>query len=91
MNLRKLILSKYPKTANSRKFIPQISRIFPLAKVSSLKVFAQHGIPKVIISDNGPEYSAYEYKEFATSCDFIHTTSSPEFSQTAWWREQSKR
>ena len=39
MNSRKLILAKNAKTANSRKFIPKISRIFPLAKVSSFKVF----------------------------------------------------
>ena len=38
MNSRKLILAKNAKTANSRKFIPKISRIFPLAKVSSFKV-----------------------------------------------------
>ena len=45
-------------------------------------IFARHGIPKVVISDNGPQYSAYKYKEFATSWDFIHTTFSPEFSQS---------
>ena len=38
MNSRKLILAKNAKTANSLKFIPKISRIFPLAKVSSFKV-----------------------------------------------------
>ena len=38
MNSRKLILAKNAKTANSGKIIPKISRIFPLAKVSSFKV-----------------------------------------------------
>ena len=38
MNSRKLILAKNAKTANSRKFISKISRIFPLAKVFSVKV-----------------------------------------------------
>ena len=41
MNSRKIILAKNPKLANSRnsrKFLPKISRIFPLAKVSSFKV-----------------------------------------------------
>ena len=41
MNSRKIILAKNPKLANSRnsrKFLPKISRIFPLAKVSSAKV-----------------------------------------------------
>ena len=42
MNSRKIILAKNPKLANSRnsrKFLPKISRIFPLAKVSSFKVY----------------------------------------------------
>ena len=41
MNSRKIILAKNPKLANSRnsrKFLPKISRIFQLAKVSSAKV-----------------------------------------------------
>ena len=41
MNSRKIILAKNLKLANSRnsrKFLPKISRIFPLAKVSSFKV-----------------------------------------------------
>ena len=41
MNSRKIILAKNPILANSRnsrKFLPKISRIFPLAKVSSAKV-----------------------------------------------------
>ena len=41
MNSRKIILAKNPKLANSRnsrKFLPKLSRIFPLAKVSSAKV-----------------------------------------------------
>ena len=45
-------------------------------------IFARHGIPKVVFSDNGPQYSSHEFKKFSKSWDFIHKTSSPEFPQS---------
>lgn len=43
--------------------------------------FSRHGIPQIVISDNGPQYSATSFKEFANLYDFTHTTSSPLFPQ----------
>ena len=46
--------------------------------VSAMKsMFGRHGIPEVLISDNGPQYSSDEFIEFASSYDFKHVTSSP--------------
>ena len=42
-------------------------------------VFARHGIPEEFISDNGPQYSSQEMKEFALRYGFRHTTSSPHY------------
>ena len=42
-------------------------------------VFARHGTPDLLITDNGPQYSAIEFKQFVKSWDFQHTTSSPYF------------
>ena len=42
----------------------------------------RHGIPKVVFSDNGSQYSSHEFKKFSKSWDFIHKTSSPEFPQS---------
>ena len=44
-------------------------------------ILSRYGIPELMISDNGPSYSAKEYKDFAESWGFIHYTSSPHHSQ----------
>ena len=52
-------------------------------------VFARHGIPSVVRSDNGPQYSATEYKEFSKSWGFTHITTSPYHSQSNGLAEKS--
>ncbi|XP_037568402.1 uncharacterized protein K02A2.6-like [Dermacentor silvarum] len=42
-------------------------------------VFARHGIPKLVRSDNGPQFAAREFSAFADSYGFRHATSSPHF------------
>ncbi len=39
--------------------------------------FARHGIPKLLISDNGPQYQCHEFRTFAKDWQFTHHTSSP--------------
>lgn len=43
--------------------------------------FARHGVPEVVVTDNGPQYVSAEYAEFAKSWEFSHVTSSPYHSQ----------
>ena len=45
------------------------------------EVFATHGIPDVIMSDNGPQYSAETFRQFAEAYHFTHVTSSPKYPQ----------
>ena len=45
-------------------------------------IFARHGIPEVVISDNGPQYSADAYEQFAKEYQFQHITSSPYYPQS---------
>jgi transposase InsO family protein len=46
--------------------------------VKFLKVqFSRHGIPDVLVSDNGPQYVSNEFAEFARAWEFQHLTSSP--------------
>ena len=48
--------------------------------ISVLKeLFSTHGIPDIIVSDNGPQFSSDAFRLFTTEYDFIHVTSSPKY------------
>ena len=42
---------------------------------------SNHGIPDILLSDNGPQFSAIQFQDFAKSYGFTHTTSSSYLSQ----------
>ena len=68
--------SRYPvvvllKTTTSQSIITAMKSIF-----------SRHGIPEVVISDNGPQYSSQEFADFATAYSFSHITSSPHYPQS---------
>ena len=51
--------------------------------ITALKsLFSRHGIPREVVSDNGPQFSADEFGQFAKEFNFRHTTSSPHFPQS---------
>ena len=52
-------------------------------------VFARHGIPAIVKSDNGPQYTAAEYKEFSRNWGFEHITVSPYHPQANGLAEKS--
>ena len=50
--------------------------------IRSLKsIFARHGLPTTMMSDNGPQYSSQEFSSFAKEYQFEHVTSSPHYFQ----------
>lgn len=63
------------------------SRYTELRKLSSTRaanvitamkeIFACHGVPWEVLSDNGPQFSCGEFAEFAKQYGFYHSTSSP--------------
>ena len=44
--------------------------------------FSRHGIPDVLITDNGPQYASQEFKDFAQEWEFKHISSSPYHSRS---------
>ena len=45
-------------------------------------IFARFGIPEILLTDNGLQFASKEFEEFAKSCSFNHTTTSPRYPQS---------
>ncbi|KAJ8365010.1 hypothetical protein SKAU_G00138410 [Synaphobranchus kaupii] len=68
--------SKYPEIA-------KLSDTNSRGVITSMKsMFARHGIPDIVVSDNGPQYASAEFKTFTESWEFEHVTSSPKHAQS---------
>jgi len=62
--------------------VRKLSNATSKGTIAALKeIFGTHGIPDVFLSDNGPQYSSIEFKQFASSYGFRHDTSSPYYPQ----------
>ena len=64
--------------------------------IDALKdIFARHGIPETVVSDNGPQYSSLEFFQFSQKYNFQHITSSPYYPPKQWscgaWGRDSKK
>ena len=63
--------------------IDQLTTTTSSAVVHKLSVhFARHGVPEIVVSDNGPQYSSEEFSVFAKKWSFQHITSSPKYPQS---------
>ncbi|KAK7471570.1 hypothetical protein BaRGS_00035798 [Batillaria attramentaria] len=70
--------------------IVQLSNLTSSLVVSKLKtLFARHGIPETVVSDNATQFSSSEFQDFARSWNFCHVTSSPHFPQSNGQAESS--
>lgn len=45
-------------------------------------IFAGHGIPDVVVSDNGPQFASQDFRCFAADYEFAHVTSDPTHAQS---------
>ena len=67
------------------------SRYAELAKLNSVtsadiilhlkSIFARHGIPEYLVSDNGPQYASKAFSAFSQEYGFHHITSIPYYAQ----------
>ncbi|UYV62413.1 hypothetical protein LAZ67_2000471, partial [Cordylochernes scorpioides] len=62
----------------------QLDRLTASVVVRGCKsIFARHGIPETVVSDNGTQFgAAREFANFARQYGFTHVTSSPRFPQS---------
>ncbi|UYV83879.1 K02A2.6-like [Cordylochernes scorpioides] len=64
---------------------PEIARLENMTSASVIvhckSIFARHGIPLEVRSDNGPQFGSL-FKEFAQDYGFTHVTSSPRYPQS---------
>ena len=54
-------------------------------------IFAVHGIPDIVVSDNGPQYASKEFQSFAKKYGFTQVTSSPGYPQSNGEAERAVR
>lgn len=74
---------------SSRRLLQQIPHPKKLnsttsaAIINHLKsIFAEHGIPESLVTDNGPQYSSREFAAFCDHWGINHITSSPLYSKS---------
>ena len=63
----------------------EIEKLTDLSSKSVVKnikrIFARFGIPHVLVSDNGPQFVSYEFREFMAQWGVDHVVSSPHHQQ----------
>ncbi|UYV62643.1 hypothetical protein LAZ67_2001393 [Cordylochernes scorpioides] len=80
MDLFKFVIDYYSRFPE----MIQLYRLTANVVVRSCKsIFARHGIPETVVSDNGTQFgAAREFANFARQYGFTHVTSSPRFPQS---------
>lgn len=70
-------------------FIRRLHSTTSAAIIRQMKLlFEERGVPEVVYSDNGPQYSSTEFADFAKSYNFKHTTSSPHHPRSNGFAER---
>ena len=62
--------------------VQKLSSTASSSVITHLKsIFARFGIPAEMVSDNGPQFSSQEMKDFSENYGFRHITTSPHYPQ----------
>ncbi|CAB4019464.1 sec1 family domain-containing 2 [Paramuricea clavata] len=89
----------YWNNSNYLLVVDYFLRYFEIAKLPDIKsstlvtymksIFARHGIPREVKSDNGPQYTSQEFGNFSQEWNFQHATTSPYHPQANGLAERS--
>ena len=84
--------SQYLLVADYYRKFPVLSKLSSTtshAVINNLKsIFAENGIPEIIVTDNGPQNSSYEFNKFCVEWGIEHVTSSLLFPQSNGFSER---
>ena len=75
-----LVVTDYYSRWPELRLLENLSSSCVINKLKS--IFAIHGIPDNVISDNGPQFASTEFRKFVQEWGFVHTTSSPRYPQS---------
>ena len=63
--------------------VESLTKITTFGVTRALKImFSRYGVPDMLVSDNGPQFSSKEFSLFSKTWGFHHTTSSPHYPQS---------
>ena len=74
----KMVLIQHLPSGQSNK-----TKVISLLK----EMFSEHGIPEVLCSDSGPQYTSAQFVDFCNSWGITHETSSPHYPQSNGFAE----
>lgn len=65
---------------------PEVEKLSDTSSTTTISalsaIFSRYGIPVEVCTDNGPQFSSYEFAKFAKRYDFTYITSSPGYPQS---------
>ena len=53
------------------------------------KHFVDFGIPEKLVTDNGPQFDSFEFRQFTERLNIVHATSSPNYPRSNGQSERS--
>ncbi|XP_059060190.1 uncharacterized protein K02A2.6-like [Achroia grisella] len=74
------VCQEYSNAPAREPMLPVEIPILPWNKAMK-EIFARHGIPEVLVSDNGTQFTSREFKKFASEWGFDQITTSPNYAQ----------
>ena len=71
-------------------FVKSLKNMTSSECISYMKsVFAIHGIPETLITDNAKQFTSHEFKNFSEEWEFVHKTSSPYYPRSNGFAERT--